>query len=238
MSWSEILIAVVVAFVGSTLQSSIGFGLGILGSPILILLDDRFVPGPILLSALVLTTLITWREGHAIDLGGLRWAVAGRVAGTIAAGAVLAVLPAGRMTLVFGGLVLLAVALSVSGVRLRVRPSTLVGAGALSAIMGTIAAVGGPPMALLYQDATGPRLRATLSSFFWVGTILSLAALFAIGRFGAHELRLTLVLLPSIALGFVTSRWTVAIVDRGYTRRAVLALAAVAGLVVIVRQLV
>ena len=238
MSWPEVLVAVLIAFVGSTLQSSIGIGLGILGSPILVLLDDRFAPGPILLSALVLTALITWREGKAIDLRGLQWAFTGRIVGTLVAGAVLAALPAGRMAIVFGGLVLLAVAMNVSGFRFRVRPVALVGAGALSGIMGTIAAVGGPPMALLYQDVKGPRLRATLSSFFLAGTILSLATLFAVGRLGPYELELTLVLLPSIIFGFITSRWTIGIVDRGHTRPAVLALAAVAGLVVIARQLV
>ena len=234
----DVLIASLVALAGSTLQSSIGVGMGLLASPLLILIDPRFVPGPILLSTLVLTTLLTWRERHAVDLRGLRWAVAGRVAGTVGAAALLAVLPAGRMAIVFGGLVLLGVGMSVSGLRLRVRPPALVGAGALSGIMGTIAAVGGPPMALLYQDAKGPRLRATLSSFFWIGTILSLIALRMIGRFGWYEVQLTLLLLPGMLLGYVTSRWTISIIDRGHTRRAVLAVAASAGLAVIVRQLV
>ena len=238
MTWLDVLIASLIALVGSTLQSSIGFGMGLLGSPVLILIDPRFVPGPILLSTLVLTTLLTWRESHAIDLRGLRWAIAGRVAGTAGAGTLLAVLPASRMAIVFGGLVLLGVGMSVSGLRLRVRPRALMGAGALSGIMGTIAAVGGPPMALLYQDAKGPRLRATLSSFFWIGTILSLIALRMIGRFGWYEVQLTLLLLPGMLLGYVTSRWTISIVDRGYTRKAVLAVAASAGLAVIVRQLV
>ena len=123
-----------------------------------------------------------------------------------------------------------------SGLNFRpVRP-VLLGAGALSGIMGTIASIGGPPIALVYQDARGDRLRGTLSSFFLIGTALSLTALRLIGRFGADEVRLTLLLLPGLLVGFVMSRWTAAVVDRGYTRRAVLAVAGFTGLLVIIRQ--
>ena len=165
-------------------------------------------------------------------------AFGGRVIGTVAATTVLALLPQDRMALMFGALVLLGVAMSVSGLRLHPRRSVLVCAGAMSAIMGTIASIGGPPMALVYQDAQGPRLRATMSSFFWIGTVMSLVALRLVGRFGEDEIRLTLLMLPAVMLGLFTSRLASAVVDRGYTRIAVLWLATAAGLAVIVRQLV
>jgi uncharacterized membrane protein YfcA len=237
MSWPEMAIVSVTVLIGATLQGSVGFGMGLLASPILILIDERFVPAPILLSTWVLTTFLTLRERHAIDLHGLRWALVGRVVGTFLAGSVLVVLPADRMAVVFGGLVLVGVLMTASGLRFQPRPRTLATAGMLSAIMGTIASIGGPPMALVYQDAEGARLRATMSSFFWIGTILSLVALRLVGRFGSEEVRLTLVMLPGTLIGLYTSRWTASVVDRGNTRTAVLAVAAVAGVVVILRQL-
>jgi hypothetical protein len=238
VTFLDIAIASATVFAGSTVQGSIGFGLGLLASPILILIDQRFVPAPILLSSWVLTTFLILRERRAIDLAGLRWAVAGRVAGTAVAGIVLAVLPPDRMTIVFGGLVLVGVALSISGAKLRPQRGILVGAGMLSAVMGTIASIGGPPMALVYQHAHGARLRATMSGFFWIGTVMSLATLRLVGRFGAEEIRLTLVILPAMVAGLVVSKWTAAYVDRGYTRPIVLALAAAAGVTVILRQLI
>ena len=237
MSWLEIAIVSVTVLIGATLQGSVGFGMGLLASPILILIDERFVPAPILLSTLVLTTFLTLRERHAIDLRGLRWALAGRVVGTFVAGSVLVVLPADRMAIVFGGFVLVGVLMSASGRRFQPGPRTLATAGMLSGIMGTIASIGGPPMALVYQDAEGARLRATMSSLFWVGTILSLVALRLVGRFGIEEVHLTLVMLPGTLIGLYASRWTASVVDRGHTRTAVLAVAAVAGVVVILRQL-
>ena len=238
MTWPDVLAASLTVLVGSTLQGATGLGMGLLAAPILMLIDPRFVPGPILLLTLVLTTFLMRREGHAIDLQGLRWAVAGRITGTGGAAAVLAVAPAGPLAIVFGGAILLGVAMSLSGLRLRRSPVALVSVGVLSGLMGTIAAVGGPPMALLYQHAGGPRLRATLSGFFWIGTIVSLGMLMAIGRFGAHELRLTLIALPSLILGLAVSRWAAGVVDRGYTRPAVLVLSGVTATVVILRQLV
>ena len=233
----ELVVAGVVMCVGATLQGSVGFGMGLVGSPVLILIDPRFVPGPVLLSTLVLTTFLTWRERHSVDVRGVGWAVAGRVVGTLAAVSVLAVLPQDWTAIVCAGVVLLAVLMSVSGLRFRPVWSVLVVAGALSGLMGTIASIGGPPVAMVYQDAKAMRLRATLSSFFWIGTIMSLVALRAVGRFGAYELRLTLFLLPSMMLGYVLSRWTKGLVDRGRTRVAVLAVATISGVVVIVRQL-
>ena len=235
MSPVDILLVLVCSTVGFTLQGAVGFGMGILGSPILLLIDARLVPGPILASTMVFTTLLTLRERRAVDVGGLRWAVAGRAAGTIPAAALLAVLPSEQLSLLFGGIVLFAVAISISGLHVEPRPMSLLVGGALSGIMGTIAAIGGPPIALLYQHAPGARVRGTLSSLFLVGTVISLAALALVGRFGRAELQFTLALLPGALFGFVVSRRIASRLDRGYTRSAVLTIAAVAGLVVVVR---
>ena len=51
----------------------------------------------------------------------------------------------------------------------------------------------------------GARVRGTLSSLFLIGTIISLAALSLVGRFGREELRLTLALLPGALFGFVSA---------------------------------
>ena len=235
MSLFDALLVMLCSAVGFTLQGAVGFGMGILGAPILILIDIRFVPGPVLASTMLFTTLLTVRERHAIDLGGLRWAVAGRIAGTIPAAGLLAVLPAEQLSLLFGGIVLLGVGISMSGLHVEPRPVSLLVGGTLSGIMGTIAAIGGPPMALLYQHAPGARVRGTLSSLFLIGTIISLAALSLVGRFGREELRLTLALLPGALFGFVVSRRIASRLDRGYTRQAVLTIATVAGFIVVVR---
>ena len=51
----EIAIAIVVIFVGSYVQSSIGFGLAIIAAPVLFFIDPLYVPAPITISALTLS---------------------------------------------------------------------------------------------------------------------------------------------------------------------------------------
>lgn len=238
MSLGEILTVVLTVLFGATLQGSVGFGMGLIASPILILIDPRFVPGPILLSTTVLTVLLVYRERTAIDFHGIQWAMVGRLVGTVLASAILLVVSADQLVLLIGVFILSAVGMSLSGVRFDPIRPVLVVAGMLSGLLGTIASVGGPPMALVYQHAAGARIRSTMSGFFLLGTILSLGALWYVGRFGAYEIQLTLVMLPSVLTGFVLSKWTAVYVDRGYVRPAVLAVAAGAGLLVIIRQFV
>ena len=238
MSPGEILTVVLTVLFGATLQGSVGFGMGLIASPILILIDPRFVPGPILLSTTVLTVLLVYRERTAIDFHGIQWAMVGRLVGTVLASAILLVVSADQLVLLIGVFILSAVGMSLSGFRFDPIRPVLVVAGMLSGLLGTIASVGGPPMALVYQHAAGARIRSTMSGFFLLGTILSLGALWYVGRFGAYEIQLTLVMLPSVLTGFVLSKWTAVYVDRGYVRPAVLAVAAGAGLLVIIRQFV
>ena len=236
VSWLEVALIGLIVLIGSTLQGSVGFGMGLLASPLLILIDPRFVPAPILLSTLVLVSLLAYRERHAIDLHGVGWAMVGRVGGTAAAGLVLVALPGDRLVLLFGILVLVAVGMSLSRWSpAPVRP-VLVAAGLISGVLGTIASIGGPPMALVYQNERGARIRSTMSGFFVAGTILSLAALRGVGRFGLYEVRLALLMLPALLAGYVLSGWTAGIVDRGWTRRAVLGVAGASGAAIVIRQ--
>ena len=238
MSTVELAVIVLCSVAGFTLQGAVGYGMGILATPILMLIDPRLVPGPVLASTMVFTLMLSVRERRGIDVGGLGWALAGRVAGTFPAAALLAALPQNQLSRVFGLMVILAVAISLSGVHVRPRPPALLAGGVLSGLMGTVAAVGGPPLALLYQHASGERIRGTLSSLFLVGTIVSIAALVPAGRFGAPELRLALFMLPGAVFGFLVSRRLASRLDRGYTRPAVLAVAAVAGVIVVLRSFV
>ncbi len=222
---------------GAVVQGSVGFGLNLLAVPLLVLVDPALVPGPVLAAALVLTLLMAYRERQAIDLSGLGWAFAGRVPGTVGGLGALLLLPAEYLAVAFAALVLLAVVLSATGLRIRRTPRALLTAGAASGFMSTTSAIGGPPMALVYQSESGHRLRGTLSGYFVVGALMSITALALVDRFGAAELRATLALLPGIVIGFSLSAPMARMLDRGWTRPAVLLLAALASMAVIVREL-
>jgi uncharacterized membrane protein YfcA len=222
---------------GAAVQASLGFGLGLIAAPLLFLIYPPLVPGPLLAASVLLSLLIAHRDREAIDLAGLGYALAGRIAGTLLAMLVASALSPERFELLFAALVVLGVALSVCGFQLAPSPAPATAAGALSGFMGTLSAIGGPPMALLYQRASGDRLRGTLSGFFAVGATLSLAALALVGRYGLTEIALSIALMPAILLGYLSARWTRGRVDRAGTRRFVLGLSFMSALGVLVRAL-
>lgn len=238
LTWAEFLFATAVVACGALLQGSIGFGLGLVAAPLLLLLDPTFIPGPLLTASAVLTVLLTSREWRSVNVGDLKWSISGRLVGVVVAAVVLVVVPPESIGIAFGVLVLAAVALSASGIHLTPTPGHLVSAGMLSGFMGTAVSIGGPPIALVYQRESGPRIRGTLSAYFLIGVLLSLTALRIVGRYGLTELSLAASLIPGILIGFLASKHTTGALDRGYTRIAVLVVSAVAAVVAILRQII
>ncbi|MGF1663232.1 MAG: TSUP family transporter [Kineosporiaceae bacterium] len=104
----------------------------------------------------------------------------------------------------------------------------LVAAGVASGFGGTTAGIGGPPMALAYREAGGPRLRATLSAFFLVGSLLSLGMLAVAGEVTADGLAAGAALVPAVGVGYALAEPLRHRLRRRGVREAVLAFSTVA----------
>lgn len=191
LSTLHVVAIAAVVFVGSVLQATFGFGLGVVAGPVLLLMAPDLMPEAILVATVGLPVFTLSAEGSEADYGGLRWALVGRIPGMVAGGAVLAVVQVRTLGVIVAVSVLASVAVSIllmwRRVRIRRTVPSLLAAGGLSGFTGTTVAVGGPPMALLYQDQSGARVRATLAAYFLVGAMLSLVtiALFGILDLGA-----------------------------------------------------
>lgn len=212
MRIETVLILGLVIFVGSVVQSVAGFGIGVVAGPVVALLAPQLMPESLLVAAAVLPVVTLSAEGRHADLLGLRWALLGRLPGMVLGGWIVASIAATQLSLIVGVCVLLAVALSVltaeRGLGIKRTPATLGMAGAVSGFTGTSVAVGGPPMALVYQDAGGPKIRATLAAYFAVGSVLSLITIFALGGGNVQAVVFGLASAPIVlASHFVASRW-------------------------------
>ncbi|HEY5874116.1 MAG TPA: sulfite exporter TauE/SafE family protein [Ilumatobacteraceae bacterium] len=230
-------IAMAIVAIGACAQGSLGFGLGLLAAPVLALINDDFVPGPLLMVAFVLTILVATRERGRLDVRGVKWAVIGRVPGSVVGAVAVVTLPDRTLIVVFATLVLIGVILSVVGWSIMPTPTTLFTAGATSGVMGSITSIGGPPMALVYQHRSGPELRATLALFFVFGSALSIFLLSIAGEIGPGDVRTAAALLPAMLVGYVASRWVGRWLDRGYLRPALLGFSAAASLTLLVVEL-
>lgn len=235
LSVLQLVLANLALLAGACLQGVAGYGIGTLSAPLLFLISPALVPGVALLNAFVLTVLMMARNHQAIRFRPVRYAIGGNVAGTALAALTLAVLSVKGFELAFGVLILLAVALSVAGFKPRLNARNSLLAGAASGYMGTITAVGGPPIALVYQNETGPLVRANLSAFFLFSCITGVIALAPAGYIGWAELRLLLLTCPGVFLGFWLSGHLINRLPFASLRPIILAIAAFTGVAALVR---
>ena len=236
MSGLQLAAGLVVYAIGCTLQGVLGFGSGLFAVPILALIHPDFVPGPVLMVNPLLSGLFSVRERGSVDHQGLRWALTGRVPGVLLGVLALTMVAEERLGVLFGVL-LLSVAIKASGVHTGRTPRSLLVAGGLSGFMGTTVAVGGPPIALAFHDLPGPVMRATLSTYFLVGTTISLVVLALAGQFGTSDMVLAAWLVLPAIVGVALSGPLRTPLDRGWLAPSVYILSSVAAVVLLVRSL-
>ncbi len=227
------LLAITAIFIGSYVQTAIGFGLAIVSAPILIVYAPQYVPAPICLIALFISLLNALKHRSSIELGGLKMAILGRVPGSIAGAALLVYVSAHVLTLWIGLLVLLAVFVSVLPYRIEPTPRRMVIAGFFSGLFGTSSAIGGPPMAILLQHQEANQLRGNLSAFFVFSSIVSLAAQIPVGFLSLDKLWITLPLIPSAWLGYWLALKTTQSLPKEKIRYAALILCLICGIIAI-----
>ncbi len=200
-----VLVAGLAALLGAIVQGSVGLGVGLVATPVVTMLFPSAMPGSILVVGAILPLATLSREIRHADLRGLGWACGGRLAGTPFGVLIVAAVPARVLGVAVGGLVLAAVGVTTWSAKVPRNPATLTAAGVVGGATGTATAISGPPIALLYQRESGPRVRATLAAFFALGALLSLVMLAAAGRLPASQITAGLALTPFVLVGFVAA---------------------------------
>ncbi len=225
----DMLLASLVILIGAFIQTSIGFGLAIIAAPVLFFIDPAYVPAPITISALCLSILNTLRYRQGIALRGLKFAIIGRVPGSLAGAALLIFIDKNLLALWIGISVLAAVAVSMTSLRWQPTSARMMLAGFMSGFMGTSSSIGGPPMALLWQHQEVNLIRANLAAFFTISCVISLVILLPTEYMGWYHLQLSLPLLPATVLGFYIAQRTAHRLPHGMIRTGSLILCSVSG---------
>ncbi|WP_306318760.1 MULTISPECIES: sulfite exporter TauE/SafE family protein [unclassified Streptomyces] len=223
--------------VAACLQASIGFGMAMLAAPVVAVIDPSLVPGTLIVQATVLSLLVTVADRQHIDLRGTGWALVGRVPGTVAGALLVATLPQQGLALMLSAVVLLGVVLTCFGWAPRPHRPALVLAGSASGLFGTATSIGGPPMALVWQGRDAPVVRSTMSGFFLVGSVLSIATLASTGSIGTHTLAMSAALAPASVLGYVLSRYVNRFMDARRLRWAAIGVSTLGAVLLIGQQL-
>ncbi|MCW8333991.1 sulfite exporter TauE/SafE family protein [Vibrio paucivorans] len=217
-------------FVGSFVQTAIGFGLAIVAAPLLFWISPDYVPAPICLVALFISVLNALKHRANVSIGGLKMALIGRIPGSIAGGVLLVMVSTEMLALWLGLLVLFAVGVSLLPFRIEPTPARMGVAGFFSGFFGTSSAIGGPPMALLLQHQDANQLRGNLSAFFVFSSIISLIIQMPAGFLNWHHVWITIPLIPASWLGYKLAMLTTQSLPKEKIRIGALLLCSVSGL--------
>lgn len=209
------LIAILIVTIGSFFQGVIGYGIALFSAPLLFLIDSSFVPAPVIIVGGILPLLVLRDNHQHVVWRDLYFTLPGSFIGVFTAWLVAGLLSAAAWDMIFGGLILLAVLVSLVS-HLRRRRGGYSGSGPTNPVifagaygtglMGTITGVGGPPIGLAYQQASPGRIRGSLSATFIPSSIVALIALWHIDRFALSDVLLAAILVPGMLIGFYLSR--------------------------------
>lgn len=231
-----IILINIIILCGSLLQGLIGYGIGMFCAPLLFLISPTLVPAPLILISTIITVFMTIRDRGHLQFNQVSWAMRGSFFGILLAGLLLKVTSKEQFELAFGILILLAVLISVLGLVPKVNKITNTIAGFTSGLMGTITAVGGPPIALLYQHGDIKNIKANLTAFFLFVNIIAIITLSLIGQITTNTLMTVIFILPGMAVGLYISTKAAHIVKPTLIRRWILALSGMTAVITIIKS--
>ena len=224
-------------FAGATVQSLVGLGLGLVAAPVITIVQPELMPEVMLWLACTYPLVTLAAEREDIHWAGLGWSLPTRLLGTAVGVAAVAAFSTRVLGLLVAVMVLAAVLVTWLAVRLPITRGSLMTAGLVSGFSGTATSIGGPPMAILYQDRPPRQIRTTLAVYFMVGAGLSLAGLALAGQLDLRRALLAACLAPVLPFGAVLGRVLRRRLPEDRVRGAVLLVCAASALVLLVRSL-
>ncbi|TMR31354.1 sulfite exporter TauE/SafE family protein [Nonomuraea zeae] len=233
-----LIVGSLVVFVGAIVQGGVGFGLGLVAAPVLTLLAPDLMPGAIQVVNMTLplfTLAVEWRR---VDWRGLGFAVLGRLPGSVVGAVIVVYVSVYTRGVLVAVMVLIAVVLTARALSVPRNAGTIASAGFVSGVTGTATGIGGPPIALVYQDAKGPQIRATLAMFFFLSAAQSLVILYVVDELPARALGTGAALIVPMVLGFLVSGPLRRYLDGGKVRVAVLAVATASAIALIAQNVI
>ncbi len=228
-------VAASVIVLGSIVQGTIGFGLGLLAAPVIATVLPEAIPVTMVLVAWPIGAVTAAREVHAVDRKSLPWLLVGAVPGTLVGLWIVRIAEARQLAIIVGVVTILGVAVTAVSRDVPLNRTSAGIAGFIGNVTGTAASVGGPPVALLFQHQRGPIVRSTLGVYFVVSGALSVIGYALTGTITLERFLLALALLPAMLLGAWSSKRFHGLVDAGWLRPAVLVMSVLAGTIAILR---
>lgn len=233
----EFLLVNLAIALASVVQATAGLGFVMVAAPLIALVNLAYLPGPILLANIVLSLGMFVRDGRSLDRQEAPLLIVGLIVGTTLGALFLTAVPAERLGVVFGLLILAAVAFSLFSPQLPLTRRNVLAGATGAGFTGIVAGMHAPPLVMLYQRESPAKIRATFATVFVVGVVLALSGLWLAGRFGQAEFRMGLSLMPGVATGFLLGRLVAGRVTQSAARAAMLTISGIGGAILLMKSL-
>jgi uncharacterized membrane protein YfcA len=239
IGWIALVSCLFAAFLGAILQRLSGQGFGMIAAPIVALMAPEFLPASLLMIGIVVGLSSSVFDLKAIDKRDIAPGFLGRFLGAVIASWIAVRITSPEL---LGGvvavIVYIAIVLSILGLTAKIRPISLMIAGLSAGIMGTLTAIGAPPMAILYQNTEARRSAASQNLFFCFGMVVSVSALSWQGLVTIGHITFAAMILPGALLGLLASRPLSGRISKSSVRPISLGLAGCAATVLLLRTFI
>ncbi len=239
MQWTleTFLLANFILVVGSILQMATGVSVGMIIVPFLAMISYTLVPVPIIFASLTLTIMMAYKGRKHIDLHNAPSIGMGMLLWIFLALFIFKNIHFQYLGLLFGIFILLSVMISIKVKTFSLTKKMNYAGGFFAGLMGTIAAVGGQILALLFQNHPLESIKSTLAFLYTIFSIVMLGVFYVAGEFSYTQMISGLYMMPGFIIGFFVAPYFSHLLNPRYTKTVVLGMATFGAFVLIGKSL-
>ena len=221
----------------SILQMATGVTAGIIIVPFLAMISYTLIPAPIAFASLSLTIMMAYKGRKHIDTKNMFQISMGMLAGILLSIFILKNISFEYMGLIFGLFILISVFISIKIKTFTLNKSINYSGGFISGVMGSMAAVGGQVLALLFQNHPLESLKATLAFLYTLFSTVMIIMFFIFGEFSYTQFISGIYMMPGFIIGFLIAPIFSKYFNPKYSRTVVLTMAVIGAIILIVKSI-
>ena len=199
---NDIILGNIIVFFGALLQCTTGMGLAIIVATGFLFINPAYVPTSVLWLALLLSVLNIYRFFNFIDYNKLAMMTFGRLNGIATALVFFGLFSTAKINIVIAFFIIIYSLITLFKWQISANKKNLFVGGLFSGFSGTIAAIGGPPVAIVLQNIPKQKFIGTITCYFVLGNIISLIALWTVDKVSLNHFLFAVLCIPSCGLGF------------------------------------
>lgn len=227
MEWTleTFLLANFILIVSSILQMATGVSVGMIIVPFLAMISYTLVPVPIVFASLTLTVMMAYQGRQYIDTKNMPQVSFGMMMGIFVALYIFKNIEFKYLGLIFGSFILLSVFISIKVKSFTLSRKMNYSGGFIAGLMGTLAAVGGEILALLFQHYPLASIKATLAFLYTIFSVVMLIVFYLFGEFSYSQVISGFYMMPGFIIGFLVAPIFAKYFNPRYSKVVVLSMA-------------